>query len=247
MSTWLFDLGNSRLKCAPLRDDGLVADDAMREVAHDGAALPADWAMQLPARIDVALLASVANPTLTTAVLDALATRCTRISRPRTLRACAGVRIAYADPSCLGVDRFLALLAAHARGSGAWLVVGVGTALTIDLLDADGQHHGGRIAPSPTLMRQALHARAPQLPSSGGTYADFAADTGDGLASGCEGAALALIADSRVRALARLGTAPRVLLHGGGSAALLPHLPDVVAAPALVLEGLARWVDTLAR
>jgi type III pantothenate kinase len=247
MSTWLFDLGNSRLKCAPLDDDGHVVGDVPLEVAHEGTALPADWAMRLPARIDVAFLASVANPTLTTAVLDALTTRCTRITRPRTLRACAGVRIAYAEPSRLGVDRFLALLAAHARGAEAWLVVGIGTALTIDLLDADGQHHGGRIAPSPTLMREALHARAPQLPSSGGAYVDFAADTGDGLVSGCDGAALALIADSRARATARLGTAPRVIVHGGGSAALLPHLPDVVAAPGLVLEGLARWVHTLAR
>ena len=75
----------------------------------------------------------------------------------------------------------------------AALVCGVGTALTIDLIDADGRHLGGRIAPSPTLMREVLHARAPQLPETGGDYVDFAADTEDALASGCEGAALALI------------------------------------------------------
>src|SRR3546814_11073540 len=66
-------------------------------------------------------------------------------------------------PSRLGVDRFLALLGAHARGVGATMVVGVGTALTVDWLDADGRHRGGRIAPSPTLMRDALHARAARL------------------------------------------------------------------------------------
>src|SRR3546814_7703541 len=38
------------------------------------------------------------------------------------------VRIAYAEPRRLGVDRFLALLAARARGERAALVVGVGTA-----------------------------------------------------------------------------------------------------------------------
>ena len=247
MSSWLFDIGNSRVKCAPLRGDGEFLDDVRIEVAHDGAALPDGWDAQLPATIDRAFVASVANPALAAALLDALTMRCTRITRARTLRACMGVRIAYAEPSRLGVDRFLGLLAAHARAADAWLVIGVGTALTIDLLGADGHHLGGRIAPSPTLMREALHARAPQLPPGGGIYADFAADTVDGLASGCEGAALALIADSRARAVARLGSTPRVIVHGGGSDALLPHLPDVVAAPGLVLEGLARWAHTLSR
>jgi type III pantothenate kinase len=125
-------------------------------------------------------------------------------------------------------------------------VVGVGTALTIDLLDGAGRHHGGRIAPSPTLMREALYRRAPQLPASGGHAIDFADDTADALASGCDGAALALLVDSRERATQRLGLAPHLLLHGGGAQALLARLPDAVHAPALVLEGLACWVATLA-
>src|SRR3546814_7641358 len=66
-------------------------------------------------------------------LLDALARRCNRISVARTQAALDGVRIAYAQPQRLGVDRFLALLAAHARSRQATLVVGVGTALTIDL------------------------------------------------------------------------------------------------------------------
>jgi type III pantothenate kinase len=38
-----------------------------------------------------------------------------------------------------------------------------------------------------------------------------------------------------------LGATPALLLHGGGAPALLPHLPRAIAAPGLVLEGLARW------
>jgi type III pantothenate kinase len=183
----------------------------------------------------------VASPALTAAVVDALTARFRRISLARSSRQLAGVRIAYAEPARLGVDRFLALLAAHARGNRPWLVVGVGTALTIDLLDAEGLHHGGRIGPSPQVMREALHRAAAQLPAQGGSYREFAVDTADALASGCEGAALGLIERSLRQAEQVLGKVPILLLHGGGADALAPHLPEALRAPSLVLEGLALW------
>ena len=238
MSAWLFDLGNSRLKCAPLRDDGI---GNVVTIDHDGNAFAAGWERLLPAHCDSASIASVATPGLSVQLLDALARRCGRISIARTQAALDGVRIAYAQPRRLGVDRFLALLAARARSREATLVVGVGTALTIDLLDPDGRHRGGRIAPSPALMRAALHARVPQLPVEGGQWREFAGDTADALASGCEGAALGLVAGSLDAATSLLGAQPRLLLHGGGADALLPHLDVSEHAPSLVLEGLVRW------
>ncbi|MGO4222785.1 type III pantothenate kinase [Lysobacter sp. TAF61] len=239
MSAWLFDLGNTRLKCAPLRADGRAG--AAVALPHREDDVAAALAQLLPERIDVAYLASVAQPTLRVAVLDALATRCRRISLARTQLRFGAVQIAYADPRKLGVDRFLALLAAHARIADAALVCGVGTALTIDLIDADGRHLGGRIAPSPTLMREVLHERAPQLPESGGDYVDFARDTEDALASGCDGAALALIERSLDAARQRLGRTPQLILHGGGAQALVAQLPNATQVATLVLEGLAQW------
>src|SRR5690606_4391918 len=171
VSAWLFDLGNTRLKCARLGEDGRPGE--ARAFPHEDGALAPDWATGLPPRIEAAYVASVASSALRVALLDALAARCDRISVAATRKTWQGLRIAYDEPARLGVDRFLTLLAAHGRG-GAWLVVGVGTALTIDLVDADGRHHGGRIAPSPTLMRQSLQARAAQLPASGGDYRVFA-------------------------------------------------------------------------
>jgi len=234
---WLFDLGNTRLKCAPLVDGRCGEVIAL---AHGETDFAEKLDALLPRNGGVAHLSSVASQALTLDLLDRLATRFARIDIARTQAACAGVRVAYAEPSKLGVDRFLALLAAHARGDAA-LVVGVGTALTLDLIDASGQHHGGRIAPSPSLMRETLHARAPVLPREGGTRVAFAGNTADALASGCEGAALALIADAMAAARERLGTAPTLLLHGGGAPALRSALPDAVSTPSLVLEGLACW------
>ena len=234
---WLFDLGNTRLKCAPLVDGRCGEVVAL---AHGEAGFAEKLDALLPQRGGVAHLASVVPQALAVDVIERLAARFVRIDIARTQAHCAGVRIAYADPSKLGVDRFLALLGAHER-RGAALVVGVGTALTLDLVDASGQHHGGRIAPSPSLMREALHARTPVLPLAGGTRVDFAADTADALASGCEGATIALVAESLATARERLGIAPTLLLHGGGAPALQAALPDAVFVPSLVLEGLACW------
>lgn len=240
MTTWLFDLGNSRLKYASLSSDGSIGEVA--GAAHDGAAFATSWDATLPATIDIAWVAAVGPAALRAALLDALAARGARVGFARTLPRFGGIAIAYAQPERLGVDRFLAMAAAHARGAGAAvLVVGVGTALTIDLVAGDGRHRGGRIAPSPALMRDALHARATQLPRSGGDYAEFADDTGSALASGCLGAAVGLIERSAHHACDMLGTTPLLWLHGGGAEALLPMLGDTRHAPALVLEGLALW------
>lgn len=240
MSRWLFDLGNTRLKLAPVDAQGRIGE--VRAIAHDGSTFAAGWEAMLPAWIEAAAVASVASAALRTVLLEALSARSGRITLARTLARCDGARIAYAHPERLGVDRFLALLGAHARGPGPWLLVGIGTALTIDLLDAGGHHRGGRIAPSPALMRQALQGRAAQLPAEGGSYVEFALDTADALASGCDGAALALIERSLAAAAEALGAAPTLLLHGGGAAPLVGRLPGAVPAPGLVLEGLARWL-----
>lgn len=238
MAAWGFDLGNSRLKFAQVQPQGI---GEVQAIAHDGHAFEPGWQDALPDAMDVAGIASVAGARLRDALHHALAARALRVRTVATQARCDGVEIAYAVPAQLGVDRFLSLLAAHARG-GDWLVVGVGTAMTVDLLDARGRHHGGRIAPSPTLMRAALHARANQLPVAGGRYRDFADDTADALASGCLGMALGLVEHGVRDASARLGVAPGLLLHGGGAEALRVHLPGAMHAPALVLEGLARWM-----
>lgn len=233
MTTWLFDLGNTRLKCAPLLADGGIGETLA--IAHDHGTA---WPDALPSG-GVACIASVASDARRVALFDALCTRFTRLHRVRTERVLGPLRIAYEVPAHLGVDRFLAMLGQC--GDGPALMVGLGTALTIDLLDAGGRHRGGRIAPSPRTMREALHARAGQLPVDGGHYTEFADDTDHALASGCEGAALALVERSLHAAESELGVLPALCLHGGGAEALRDRLPAHRWWPDAVLRGLARW------
>ncbi|GAB2497812.1 type III pantothenate kinase [Arenimonas alkanexedens] len=237
---WLLDLGNSRLKVAAWDPvTGLGPVQAWTHGAADFAPSMQRWLTGVQAG-DRCWLASVANSELTAAVAEALASHGNPATRARTQPACAGVRIAYAEPSRLGVDRFLALLAAHARGAGPWLLVSAGSALTVDLLDGSGQHRGGVIAPSPEHMRAALAARFPALAYAGGEACDFATDTADAIAGGSVGAAVGLVERSHRQAIRLLGVAPRVLVSGGGAPRLLEWLEmEPESAPGLVLEGLA--------
>lgn len=74
----------------------------------------------------------------------------------RTAAETAGLRNSYTMPARMGVDRWLAMLAAWCGGSGRVCVVDAGSALTIDLVAADGRHEGGYIIPGLTLMERAL-------------------------------------------------------------------------------------------
>lgn len=243
MSTkhWLLDLGNTRLKMAPLRKGArgdvtaLAHGDEEFEVAlrahfdaHDG---------------DEAWLASVAPLDTTSHLRSMLQDLGIEVQRVHTRATLGRLKVAYNEPSRLGVDRFLALLAASERDDGPWLIASAGSALTVDLLDADGKHRGGLIAPMPAQMRAALATRFAQLDVPEGAALDFACDTADAIASGARAAALGLLEHSWKRACALLGAEPTVLLSGGNAELLLQaEVPRAQAAPSLVLDGLARYV-----
>ena len=243
MSTLLLDLGNTRLKLAALGAQGLADPQA---IAHAGAGFaPAlETALARWPEGGEALLASVAPPDLASRVVAAFTARGTVVT-PVAVAAHASLRLCYRDPSRFGVDRWLALLAARDRvPDEPLLLAGCGTALTLDLVDAAGLHHGGLIAASPSLMQEALRARAPHLPPAVAPAPGFACDTAAALASGCTGAAVGLIERSVAAATRLLGRPPRLLLTGGGAPALLPLLDaNTAAAPSyhawLVLDGLA--------
>jgi type III pantothenate kinase len=157
-----------------------------------------------------------------------------------------GVRSAYTEPHRLGVDRFLAMVAAYAAGHAPCVLAGVGTALTLDALAADGRHLGGLIAPGPQLMQQSLvGATARVRPERAGEVLDVADNTADAVASGCWQAAAALIERFARRMAPALGGAPSLRLGGGDALALLPllDLPAQLAEDG-VLHGLAVWADT---
>ena len=237
---WLIDIGNTRIKCASCDARGMRGP--VQAFAHGQAGAIAAllaYLRQDDAR-DEAWLASVAPAEIADAVEAALRENGYRVHRVRTMAQCGSLRIAYDDPARLGVDRFLALLAACARDDGPWLIVSAGSALTVDLLDAGGEHLGGLIAPTAEHMRAALAQRFSQLDLPEGRVHEFAGNSADAIASGTHAAVLGLVERSLGSARKKLGAMPTLLITGGGVAVFdtLDH-PRIVQLPALVLDGLA--------
>ncbi|WEN15010.1 type III pantothenate kinase [Rhodanobacter sp. AS-Z3] len=242
----LLDLGNTRLKWAwQTASDGWLKQGALDWRENLEPALEAGWA-ELPRPLQV-IAASVVDATREGQV-TALALRLfgLPVIWMRTPAQACGVRNAYAEPQRLGVDRFLVMVAARAASHLPCVLVGVGTALTLDALAADGQHLGGLIAPGPQLMQQSLFdATARISPLDSGQVVELADNTADAVASGCWQAAAALVDRFASRMTVRLGTVPEVVLGGGDAASLLPLLsqPGRLSHDA-VLRGLAIWADT---
>ena len=67
---------------------------------------------------------------------------------------CNNLVVAYDDPSCLGSDRFFAMLGVMTQFSKKpLLVIDIGSAMTFDVIDRDGIHQGGLIMPGLGALR----------------------------------------------------------------------------------------------
>jgi type III pantothenate kinase len=185
---------------------------------------------------------------------DRLARAAEALGLDLTVVAASGVpiRTALVRPDQVGPDRLLGAWAAHRLHGAPLIVVGMGTATTVDALDADGFFLGGAIMPGPALAAGALAqgtARLPLVdldlpPEAIGT--DTLSALRSGLVIGHVGAVRELVARMRLE----LGAQAPVVVTGGHArarwarAALLesvgPELPAVAQHldPDLVLKGL---------
>ena len=242
----LLDLGNTRLKWAMAAADGWSARGAVAWEEDVSAVLVKAWeSLGQPNRVVGASVVDAARETqIERIAADVFARDVTWVRTPA--EAC-GVRNAYAEPQRLGVDRFLAMVAANAAGQAPCVLAGIGTALTLDALTADGKHLGGLIAPGPLLMQQSLlGATARVRPEHPGDIRDIADNTADAVASGCWQAVAALI-ERFAKNIAKgyPDGMPRLLLDGGDAVALWPLLgiPAELATDS-VLRGLLVWADS---
>lgn len=144
------------------------------------------------------------------------------------------VRNRARHPETVGPDRLAQASAAWARTEGPCVVVAMGTAITIDVVNRRGEFVGGLIAPGLRLMARSLHEHTARLPEVEPLRrkTPLGRHTREALQSGISFAAEGLIRTALAHHRGRVyGT--------GGDAPLFRDLFDVVV-PDLALEGVAR-------
>ena len=151
-----------------------------------------------------------------------------------------GMKTLY-DPKTLGVDRWLACLAAWSFQRKDLIVVDAGTAITVDFVVKEGTHKGGIIAPGSEAMLNALEQNTALLPKVKDDLYRFLVpdNTEDAIAHGVESSLVGLLRQIKFNSTSVFNTEPVWLLTGGGADSLAaginwPHLKQ----RNLVLEGL---------
>jgi len=240
----LLDVGNSSVKWAT-ENNGALEGGGWFYYRDGGFSLAADRAWKdLPAP-RVLAVASVAGDGMEREISE-WSERAwnTKPCYIRVVRQAAGVTNAYREPGTLGVDRWAAIVAAHHDTESPVCVIDCGTAITLDIVDAAGNHQGGLIAPGLDMMRRSLvkgTAAIGPLPAEAGALQSLLSrNTIDGVNSGVMHMAGALIDRVIGEAAAGYGGNLDAVITGGDAERMLPllrHTPRYDRD--LVLRGIA--------
>jgi type III pantothenate kinase len=231
------DVGNSRVKWRAHGPNGDLYGSVDRTDGHSSDR----WPAVRPDRIRISSVASGKENDDLRSSLEHNFDCSPEFARPT--RSLDGLICGYEEPSRLGVDRWLAMLAARRIAAGPFVVVDVGTAATIDFVSRDGRHEGGYIVPGLRLMTAAL------LHGTADVRVTFDPDNletrpGRTTASAVGGGVVLMLADfvrgSIERFASDCANRPHVYLCGGDARMIAPLIGyRTRIEPNLVLDGLA--------
>ena len=156
----------------------------------------------------------------------------------------AGLTNGYDHPARLGADRWVAMIGARHRllrrgVNKPCIVVMVGTAVTVEAIDASGRFLGGIILPGHGIMLRALESGTAGLHVPTGDVRDFPTNTSDALTSGGT-FAIAGAVQRMVENLTRhCGEAPECIMTGGAGWKMAPSMSvEFELVESLIFDGL---------
>lgn len=227
---WQLYEQNKRLSAGAFGNDASLVDSFKR---FEGNTLSAIY------------VASVAN----SAFEDALNKWAKQCSQPApifvrsTVKAC-GLTNGYEKAEQLGVDRWLAMIAAHHKYSGMLCVVDSGTALTMDVVSAEGLHLGGFIVPGSELMVSSLLLNTQQIDLAlEAKESGLGKNTTEAVLLGIEQMLQAFVNQKTQQLMGQYGQPIKVVLAGGHAMVLAKGLLGKYwLEPDLVFQGLRLMV-----
>ena len=156
----------------------------------------------------------------------------------------AGLTNGYDHPARLGADRWVAMIGARHRllGQGInkpCIVVMVGTAVTVEAIDATGKFLGGIILPGHGIMLRALESGTAGLHVPTGEVCDFPTNTSDALTSGGTFAIAGAVQRMVDNVTRHCGQAPVCIMTGGAGWKMAPSMSvKVELVESLIFDGL---------
>ncbi len=152
-----------------------------------------------------------------------------------------GMPIRMDNPREVGADRLVNAVAAYERLGGPCVVVDFGTALTYDIVSADGEYVGGIIATGVEISMEALTSRAAAIPRIDLTppRALIGKSTVEAIRSGVIYGFAAQVDGMLSRLREELGDETEAIATGGLAGAIVPYcdlIDDI--DPLLTLTGL---------
>ena len=158
----------------------------------------------------------------------------------------------YDHPNRLGADRWVAIIGAYARmrhqlqGKPArpLVVVMVGTAVTVEAIDASGKFLGGLILPGHGIMLRALESGTAGLRVPTGDVREFPTNTSDALTSGGTYAIAGAVERMVQHVRAHCQAEPICYMTGGAGWKMAPSMSvHCELVESLIFDGLLEIAD----
>ena len=154
MMNFLIDYGNSRLKLATavkdnintIYNDTVNDDDLLNVLSHLDTVPVSIWVSSVTSSEKLTHLTSLINNVACNAAIHIVETQKNRF----------GVQNGYQVSCELGVDRWLAIVAAYSMLKRSCCIIDAGTAITVDWVNSKGIHQGGMILPGFHTMKKSL-------------------------------------------------------------------------------------------
>lgn len=171
MTSLAIDIGNTSMKYAVFDNQSLIHHQ--RIMGHDVELLSDEVEEYHPTHAIVCTTASLTEQQQT--VLRQLTKHTVFLSHTTPIP----IRNSYKTPETLGMDRLAAAVGAFMQVKGDVLIIDMGTAITYDFVDGEGNYLGGNIAPGLQMRLQALHDYTSRLPlvATEGAHPELGEDT----------------------------------------------------------------------
>ena len=191
-------------------------------------------------RIDGAILASVVPP-----LTQILCTAVEKVARMKPMTVGAGLKsginLKMDNPGSVGADLVVDSVAALKVYGAPCIVIDMGTATTITVVDRAGNYIGGVILPGVVVSVDSLASQTSQLPhiSLEAPKKVIGKNTVDCMKSGIVFGEAAMLDGMIERFEEELGYPCKVVATGGLSKVIVPHCrKDVILDPMLMMKGL---------